>query len=87
MGMSNPLEKALDAPVVKIVTAHPIVTVGLGIALIFAALLLDALVAAFSPSRRGLFERIRSGVDWVVRGAQSAAGPTPVQSAATAGRG
>lgn len=85
--MSNPVEKALDAPVVKIVTAHPLVSVGLGIALIFVALLLDALVAAFSPSRRGLFERIRSGVDWTVRGAQAAASPPATQSAATAGRG
>ncbi len=83
----GPVEKVLDTPVVKIVTAHPLISVGLGLVLIFLALLLDALVAALSTSKRGIFERMRSGVDRIVNGVKNVTAPQETAAPATAGRG
>lgn len=81
------IDKALDAPVVKIITAHPLITTGVAIVVIFLALLLDALVAAFTPTHRGIAERIRAMVARVVGGVQRVTAPPTAETADTAGRG
>lgn len=85
--MADPITEAANAPVVKIITAHPLVTLGVGLILIFLAMLLDALVAALSSDKRGLFERMRSGVDRVVNGVKNVTAPPATQAASTAGVG
>lgn len=85
--LMSAIDKALEAPVVKVITAHPIVTAGVVLVMIFLALLIDALVAAFTPTHRGVGERVRALVDRVVGGVQRVTAPPTAETADTAGRG
>lgn len=62
----------LANPPVRDFFAHPIATIVVVGVAILALMLIDALVAAWSPSRRGLFERAR---DLVARVAPAPAAP------------